>query len=74
MWVNKASGLSKSNQKELAYKINECPLLRLAFADAYSHLMLWLMKIGIYTHRNAFWINRMYWYAPRIWSEAKRSV
>lgn len=66
MWVNKAAALNKEGQKCVAVQIERNPLLRQIFHRPYSYFMLLLIKFGLLTPRRAFWLNRVFWYLPRI--------
>ena len=66
MWVNKAAALDGERQKDVARKIEADPLLRQIFHRPYSWFMFLAMKSGLLTPKRAFWLNRVFWYLPRI--------
>ena len=66
MWVNKAAALNGKEQVNIADKIEEDPLLRQIFHRPYSWFMLLAIRLGLLTPKRAFWLNRVFWYLPRI--------
>lgn len=66
MWVNKAAALPRSEQRKVADQINAHPLLRQIFHRPYSIFMLLAIRLGVLNQKRAFWLNRIFWYLPRI--------
>jgi len=66
MWVNKAAVLKGKEQRDIASEIEGNTLLRQIFHRPYSWFMLQAIKLGLLTPSRAFWLNRVFWYLPRL--------
>ena len=66
MWVNKAAALPCGEQRKIVERINGHPLLRQIFHRPYGIFMLMAIRFGWLTPQIAFWLNRVYWYVPRL--------
>lgn len=66
MWVNKAAMLNGKAQRDVARQIECNENLRKIFHSPYSIIMLFIIRVGILTPKIAFWLNRIFWYMPRL--------